>query len=209
MRTKVQILFVALFYFRVTSGTVAQTEPEYELFKKLADLPSDTLTKSESLAKNIITNTLIDKPVPKPSKAAIMSAIIPGAGQIHNRQYYKLPLVYGGIGAMIYFIDFNKTNYELYRDAYYDRVNGIPNDYFPDTVPDQALRNVRDQYRKNMEWSYIGLGAMYLLNITDAFVSAHLSSFNIDDDLSIDITPNGGHLSIGGSYASLGIVLRF
>ncbi len=127
-----------------------------------------------------------------PKKAAIMSAILPGLGQIYNRKYWKLPIVYGGVGASAYFIGFNRSQYKLFKKYYIwdtDATNPLKSPYYQNVQP-QALRQQADQYRSWMEYSYIAFVAIYLLQIVDASVDAHLSGFDVSDDLSLNIHPS-------------------
>ncbi len=137
----------------------------------------------ERTANFLIDSIFLKKNTTKPLKATLLSTAFPGAGQVYNRQFYKLHLIYGAIGAMIYTIDFNKRGFKTYDEAYRARLRGDPTPDFPAQIPDQALANQRDEYRKNKELSYFGLGLVYVLNVADAFVSSHLTSFNIEDDL--------------------------
>ena len=140
--------------------------------------------KWDERTANYLLDSMILKRAPtKPLKATLLSAAFPGAGQVYNRQYYKLHIIYGGIGAMIYTIDFNARGFKQFDEAYRARLRGEDTPDFPSQIPDQALSLQRDEYRKNKELSYFGLGLIYLLNVADAFVSAHLSTFNIEDDL--------------------------
>lgn len=135
------------------------------------------------ISHQLLDSMILKKTPRNPKKATIMSAILPGAGQLYNRQYYKVSLVYAALGGMIYTIDFNTRNFKIYDEAYKARLADEDTPDFPPQIPDQAILNARNEFRKNKELSYFGLGLVYLLNIADAFVSAHLSTFNVEDDL--------------------------
>jgi hypothetical protein len=128
-----------------------------------------------------------------PKKAAFYSAVFPGGGQIYNRQYWKAPLALGAVGAAGYFLYDNTTQYRRFRDAYRLRVDGDPTtiDEFANTPNATAanLVEIRDQYRKWMEQSYIAVGVVYGLQVLEAYTAAHLKNFDIDDDLSINWQP--------------------
>lgn len=135
-----------------------------------------------------------------PKKAAILSAIIPGAGQIYNGKWWKTPIVYAGLGTAVYSIHFSTKNYKLYRDAYILRTDGDPNtvDQFdpsnPSTPINQQftegnLRTLIEYYQRNRDLSYIATAAVYLLQIVDANVDAHLYNFDVSDDLSLKFEP--------------------
>ncbi len=147
-------------------------------------LQSQAQGKWDEKVGTFVIDSLINKrKQTKPLKATLLSAIFPGAGQVYNRQYYKLHLVYGAIGGMIYAIDWNSSQFDTFDQAYRNRLAGIDTPDFPDVIPTQLIANRRAQFRKDKELAYFGLGLVYLLNVADAFVSSHLSSFNIEDDL--------------------------
>ena len=124
----------------------------------------------------------------KPATASILSAVLPGAGQIYNRKYWKAPIVWGGLGACGYFFAANHIEYLGFRDAYRDRVNGIPNPEF-DIYDATALRSERDLFQRNRDFAAIIGLVVYLLNIVDATVDGHLYHFDVSDDLSLYWSP--------------------
>lgn len=126
-----------------------------------------------------------------PITAAILSARLPGLGQVYNRKYWKVPIVYVGLAASIYFVDFNTGYYQTYKDAYLLRVDGDSTtiDDFP-FYTESNIKDLMDYYHRNLELSYIATGVVYLLNILDATVDAHLFDFDIKDDLSMRLEPS-------------------
>jgi hypothetical protein len=122
-----------------------------------------------------------------PRRATIMSAILPGAGQYYNRKYWKIPIIYAGAAAVVYFVDFNKKYYNEFRGAYKDRLNKTP-DKYPDYT-EQNLIELKNYYRRNLELTYIAGGLLYILNILDAAVDANLYDYNISEDLSFRVEP--------------------
>ncbi len=138
------------------------------------------------------TDTIKEKKEHKhsPGKAAMLSATFPGLGQIYNKKIWKVPIVYAGLGAAVYAINFNNTEYQKFRKAYTYRVDGNPNtiDDFPEYSGD-VLKRAMDFYRRNLEISYIAAGIVYVLNILDATVDAHLFYFDVSEDLSLNIRP--------------------
>jgi len=118
-----------------------------------------------------------------PAKAAFYSAVLPGLGQIYNKQYWKLPLVYGSIGAGVYYYTFNTNEYNKYRTAYFNRKNGLP-DEFPMYSTD-VLVTAQKYYRRQKDTAMLLTILAYVLNIVDANVSAHLKQWNVNDNLSI------------------------
>jgi len=142
-----------------------------------------------------------------PHKASLMSAVLPGLGQAYNRKYWKIPILYAGIGGVSYAIGFNTKWYRKYKSAYRDFIIQDPNnksylEFLPPTWTEEdlkdpmnadwfqsALNNKKDYYRRYRDLSFIGMAIVYVLNLMDASVDAHLSDFDISDDLSLSIDP--------------------
>lgn len=118
-----------------------------------------------------------------PAKAAFYSAVFPGMGQIYNKKYWKVPLVYGALGTTIYFYINNNKKYHLYRDAYKQRLEGLPDDYA--YLDNSRLIAAQKFYQNNRDLSALLTGLFYILNILDANVDAHLMQFNVNDKLTV------------------------
>ncbi|GHV01859.1 hypothetical protein FACS1894159_10210 [Bacteroidia bacterium] len=115
-------------------------------------------------------------------KATTLSTICPGAGQVYNGKFWKLPIVIGGLATCAFTIDWNSRGYERFRLAYKQRTSG-KDDEFGGRYPDDFLRNLRNQYRRNRDMCIILTGVFYMLNIIDAHVDAHLKDYDISDNL--------------------------
>jgi len=138
-----------------------------------------------------------------PRKATIYSAVLPGLGQIYNRKYWKVPLVYGGFVTLGYFINFNNGEYVKYRQAYSDIIDTDPNtNSFVKLFTDprnldpanigqstERLRVYKDYWRRNRDLLVISTAVFYAVNIIDASVDANFFNFNINDDLTINWVP--------------------
>jgi hypothetical protein len=127
-----------------------------------------------------------------PKKASWL-ALIPGAGQIYNKKYWKLPIVYGGLGATAYLTYYYGKKTEYYRKEYVARVQDPP-DYENmnpelENMPDYNVLNNRNDYRRNMEICIAVCAVVYFLSIIDASVDAHLYYYDISDNLSMGIKP--------------------
>ncbi len=123
----------------------------------------------------------------KPSKAAFYSLILPGAGQIYNNRYWwQLPLIYGGLGFSIYSYIDNTKEYNRYRTAFIQRNNGIEDEFsqFDDTF----LENAQEQFNSNRNFSLLSAIGVYILQIVEASVRAHLLQFETNEDLSLTPT---------------------
>lgn len=127
-----------------------------------------------------------------PKKASLYS-LLPGAGQIYVGKlwYVKVPIIYGGITGIGMAIDYNHKNYIKYRNEYRNRLNYTT--YVSSgelsVLSDSAVKNRRDDFRRYRDMNYMLMAAWYGLNILEASVSAHLSQFDVSDDLSLKIQP--------------------
>ena len=121
-----------------------------------------------------------------PAKAAFYSAVLPGLGQVYNKRYWKLPLIYGGIGASIYYYDLNNKNFKRYRNAYKRRLAGFTDDEFQDVIFDNdRLIDGMNFYKQYRDQSMLFIIGTYFLNILDANIDAHLKQYNINQNLSL------------------------
>ena len=142
----------------------------------------------------------------RPSKAAFLSAILPGLGQAYNKKYWKVPLVWGGIGAGIYFYVRNDEQFDRYRGAYKRRLAGFKDDEFYNVISDDGLIRAQEQFRRNKEVSLLVTIGIYALNIIDANVDAHLLQFNVDENLSL--SPHYQYNELENT-SDLGVTLNF
>jgi Family of unknown function (DUF5683) len=163
----------------------------------------------------------------EPLRATMLAVALPGMGQIYNRKYWKIPVVYAGFGALVYSAGFNSRSYTTYVKAYQDFTDLIPetNSYLP-LIPadpktydpvlypesydpssalyykDGLLRMV-DYYKRYRDLSYIGIAAWYLISILDANVDASLYNFDVSNNLDITFAPM--FLPLPGGYTGAGI----
>ena len=122
-------------------------------------------------------------------KASVLSTIIPGAGQVYNKKYWKVPIIYASLGTSIYFINENQKKYTSYKNAYLQRENGEIDEY-SELYNNSQLITIMDYYERNRDISYIMTAAIYLLNIVDASVDAHLLDFDVSDELTLSYSPS-------------------
>ncbi|MDT0642857.1 DUF5683 domain-containing protein [Zunongwangia sp. F363] len=120
-----------------------------------------------------------------PAKAAFFSAILPGLGQAYNGQYWKIPIAYAGLGIGVYFYIDNDEKYNRYRDAYKSRLAGREDDEFFGSISTSRLIDAQELFQRNKEISILVTVGIYILNIVDANVTAHLQQFNVNEDLSL------------------------
>ena len=133
------------------------------------------------------SGTVVSDPINPlaPSKAAFYSAVLPGLGQAYNKKYWKIPIVYAGLGIGLYFYFDNANEYDRYRDAYKRRLAGFSDDEFFGTIDTNGLIEAQKTLQRNQEISLLVTIGIYVLNIIDANVDAHLLQFNVDDNLSL------------------------
>lgn len=165
--------------------------------------------------------------VPHVNKATTLAMICPGAGQIYNKSYWRVPIVVGGFATTIYCIDWNDRGYQRFKKAYrlladYE-ANPDPTIY-PNGSPDEFngrysasfLKNLRNSYRRNRDLCIILTAGLYILQIIDAHVDAHLREYDISKDLSVSLQPVVGYsynrmspYSGGGATLGLNLGLNF
>lgn len=149
-----------------------------------------------------------------PKKAAWMSALLPGLGQIYNRKYWKLPIVYAGLAVVGYLSYDYYTRFNRYKQSYMFRTGIDPNanDYYPYILSSETLYQNWDFYRRNFEITIIAGSLFYVLNIIDAAVDAHLYRFDISDDLSLRVEPvvnTSYFMSVSGQSPGIKLSLKF
>ena len=171
-------------------------------------------TDSKTKQINVVVEDTISKkqmydPL-APARAAFYSAVLPGLGQVSNRKYWKIPIIYAGIATGVYFYVKNDTDYNRFRDAYKRRLAGYTDDEFfgPGSTPlisNNRLIDAQKSTQRNKNVSIIVSIGFYLLNIIDANVDAHLKQYDISDDLSLTPKLNTSDIA----QPSYGLSLRY
>lgn len=189
MLKKVYLLVICLAGWIVSVKSQDTTLNVWPIDTTQAAIQADTIVELSEKHKHI------------PRKATIRSAIIPGWGQIYNKKYWKVPIVYAAIGVPVYLYIDNKNWYNKTRFALSVIQNGTGNDpaimeqvdpklrFAVERNYENIVRNYRNQFRKNMDYSILYGLLMWGLNVVDATVDAHLKEFDISDDLSLKIKP--------------------
>ncbi|MBA3829452.1 MAG: hypothetical protein H0X33_10990 [Taibaiella sp.] len=142
---------------------------------------------------------------PNPKKAGMYSALLPGAGQYYNRQYWKIPVIYVGLGVAGYFFLDNLHNYQNYHTAYIGRLgNQYIVDKYTNIYTTANLKQLQDDYQRYLDLTVLFTGVGYVLQILDAVTFAYLKNFDVSRDISMRIypaaTPHG---------AGIGLVMNF
>lgn len=191
------LTFLALFVlFLAPASAAAQKDgPRRGGIRKM----TDTVPDATILSDTIIALEDIQR---GPRKALIWSAI-PGGGQVYNKRWWKVPVVYGGLLGMVAVADFNQTRYVRFRTALENRCLGEGNiiiepntvcvptedEFNPDQVSNDALIQARNNADQSRQTAYIGIFVVYLMQAVEAYTDAHLQEFDISEDLSFKIGP--------------------
>lgn len=122
-----------------------------------------------------------------PRKAALYSSILPGAGQFYTKKYWKIPIIYAGIATSLYYVIESDRKFRNYRNGYLDRISG--NDLVYSEYSNAQLVTLTNYHKRNREVSTLCLLGVYLINIIDASVNAHLFNYDINEDLSLIVQP--------------------
>lgn len=172
--------------------------------------PADPKPTTPAAASIDTTQSVVIKPYKynalAPAKAAFYSGVFPGMGQIYNKKYWKAPIVWGGLGLSIYSYTFNNNRYHDYRDAYKDLIAGKPLTGKLEGFDRKRLESAQRFHQRNRDLSALITAGIYILQIVDANVDAHLSQFNVDDNLSL--TPQLQQNQLDYKY-SMGLTLSY
>ena len=144
-----------------------------------------------------------------PQKAAMLSAVLPGLGQLYVGQVWKVPVYYGTFMILGHLMYTNNRLYNIFRQSLFAEKDGNPNTENPfPRFAEASLRRNTDNFRRNRDYMVIIAGLVYMLNIADAHIAAHLNEFDINDELVINYTPTIGNIN-GMTYAGMGVKIRF
>lgn len=194
---KFAVSFLLYMLFMATTRLLAQEEEVLQPVKDTVPIIQKTVVAKA-------TGNRYDSALKahSPKKAAIRSAILPGLGQIYNKKYWKLPIVYGALGTCGVVFAYNLKNYRETRFAYKVKYNmSLPgataadsalfNDIEPHLKPlsSESLKYYRDGFRRDIDYSVLVFILLWGLNVVDATVDAHLKTFDVSPDLSLQIKP--------------------
>lgn len=148
----------------------------------------------------------------RPRNAALLSTVIPGAGQIYNRKYWKTPLIYGGFSGLGFMIYRNNNEYQDYRNIYRSLIDTIIGNEIESPYSAEQLKVLKDGARRNRDFFIIIAVAWYAANIVDAIVDAHLYDFDVSDNLTLRVSPffnYNTNMALGRSGMQSGLTLNF
>ena len=162
-------IYILILFIALSSSAFSQ--------KRTKPLDSTAFQKSLQVKKH------------SPLKATIYSAILPGLGQIYNKKYWKVPIIYGTIGALGYLANDYNNKYQKYLDAYIAKTDKDETTNTNINLDEKTIGYYKDRYRRNRDLFYILMGLAYVLNIVDASVDAHFFDFDVSEDLSLQLDP--------------------
>lgn len=188
--------------------------------QKMEAAVTPVVVKADSIPPPYIPKNVF---VPNPTKATWYALVFPGGGQIYNRKYWKLPIIYGGFAGCAYALTWNGKMYKDYSQAYMDIMDNNPNtNSYEDLLPpnssyskeqlQEVLRKRKDTYRRYRDLSIFAVIGVYLISVIDAYIDAELSNFDISPDLSMKVEPtliNNNRLQPGNNSVGVRCSLRF
>jgi hypothetical protein len=240
-----QLIVIGFLLITGVLGSYAQEVKDLDAIDSLLVAIEDSLAKDTVIPKievhevepSIVvrTDTIVKKPLkdmskwmPNPKKAMWLALVIPGGGQIYNRKYWKLPIVYGGFIGCLYAMNWNNNMYKDYSQAYLDLTDKDPTTqsynlflHLGTKIDDSNKSRYEDIFKKRVDkfrrWrdlSFFVLLGVYALSVIDAYVDAELSNFDISKDLSLKVEPtilknHSSNNPIDGSSLGLACSLNF
>ena len=219
-------------------GVNSRGQTDVESEKQIADTTqvNSVVFRKTDISPEDVSVVLRKAKPHSPTKATLLSMALPGLGQIYNGQWWKVPILYGGIGATIYGMNWNISMYKKYKSAFADYV-----EYTSQVVPEggkkvkvndetwrkvyiydvsnfdstkeewfkSALKNRKDSYRRDRDLTVILMAGIYVLNIIDATVFAHFYDFDISDDLSMGVRPKLDYTPTAGGSVGVSCTINF
>jgi hypothetical protein len=144
-----------------------------------------------------------------PRKALLYAAVFPGAGQVYTKKYWKIPLIYGGMGAVGYAIDFYQKSYTKYKLELFTLIDDPSLTLSASKFNQEQLRNIVNKARRERDFMIIIMGLVYVLQIVDAHVDAHLKEFDLNPNLQVRFEPMLENDILLGRQAGISMKLRF
>lgn len=186
---KLTVIFLLVFSLQV----FAQVNPNDTI--RVENYPKDSVSAKKPQSEIEVysdiqeSNAPVQKPAFNPTKAGLYSAVLPGLGQYYNKKYWKIPIVWGAIGTGVGITLWNQKRYNRYRDAFIAQLNGQPHEF--SNIPGitkEALGRTQDRFKRQRDYAIAVTALVYVLNIVDAVVDAHLYEGRKDPDLALQPT---------------------
>jgi hypothetical protein len=206
-------VFFACFFFTIRVSAQQKDSVHVSQLSDSALEKEDNIYKGKKTPTN--TDSLQEAQRKRYKRATLYSAILPGAGQVYNKKYWKVPIIYAALGIPAYYFFYNKSWYNKCQYALTVTVNGSGPDSVAAVAPPlqpfvkngdvNGIITYRDEFRKDQDYSVLFFLLFYALNIVDATVDAHLKDFNVNSDLSFRVKP----MFIPGPYPIAGVTFAF
>ncbi len=202
-----RLIVIAILLATALTGFAQQEDSILIAMDSLAVADSKELTADDSTSVMLLQQPRQKRDwntwKPNPQRALWLALVVPGAGQIYNRKYWKLPIIYGGFMGCIYALSWNNMMYKDYSQAYLDLMDddpgtasynkflhlGVTIDKSNEERYKKLFKNRKDKYRRWRDLSFFAMLGVYALSVIDAYVDAELSEFDISKDLSLRVTP--------------------
>ena len=186
-------------------SSVIKAQDSLDSTRVLID-PQDTLILETNEIIEIETDTLENRP----NTAALYSAALPGLGQGYNNKYWKIPIIYGSGLVIGYFLNYNHQLFKQYREGLFAMIDGDDRTQpFDPRLDEDDYRRAVAYWERNRNLLMIGAVLLYVMNIVDAHVDAHLELFTVDDDISLNLEPSFDQTAMQTSLIGLSFKLRF
>lgn len=204
----------SIILFLVAISVFSQVNPNDTI--RVEHYPTDTLSVEKPKSEVEVISDIESQNAPEkimkynPTKAGLYSAVLPGLGQLYNKKYWKIPIVWGAIGTGIGVTVWNDKQYKRYRTAFVAELNGLPHE-FSDIpgITAEALGRTQDRAKRQRDYAIAVTGLVYVLNIVDAVVDAHLYEGRHDPDLALQPTVIYDEFSQQNTKAGLSLSYKF
>ena len=200
------VLSFSLFFSQVNPNDTIRVE----------NLPKDSIPAAKPRTEPEIVGNITNSNAPakvqkfSPIKAGLYSAVLPGLGQFYNKKYWKIPIVWGAVGTGVGIAIWNDKNYRRYRNAFVAELNGLPHEFSGIRGVDKdVLGNAQDRFKRQRDYAIGIAGLIYILNIVDAVVDAHLYEGRKDPDLALTPAVINDRFSNYESKAGLALTFKF
>ena len=200
------VLSFSLFFSQVNPNDTIRVE----------NLPKDSIPAAKPRTEPEIVGNITNSNAPakiqkfSPTTAGLYSAVLPGLGQFYNKKYWKIPIVWGAVGTGVGIAIWNDKNYRRYRNAFVAELNGLPHEFSGITGVDKdVLGNAQDRFKRQRDYAIGIAGLIYILNIVDAVVDAHLYEGRKDPDLALTPAVINDRFSNFESKAGLALTFKF
>ncbi len=204
----------SVFLFFCFSLIFSQVNPNDTI--RVENLPKDSIPAAKPQSESQILGEIDQKNAPatvqkfSPTKAGLYSAVLPGFGQYYNKKYWKIPIVWGAVGTGVGIALWNDKQYKRYRNAFVAELNGLPHEFSGIKGIDKTvLGNAQDSSKRQRDYAIGITGLIYILNIMDAVVDAHLYEGRHDPDLAIVPSVINDQYNLGIAKPGLTLSFRF